>query len=323
VANKVTVKVGSEFNKKGIEQAKQGLGELDGKTKSTGTSMAASMAMATAAAAAVVFAVTKAVQAAKDLVDAYAEQELVEKRLEIAVRNNPLLSGEAAGSLVEYAAALQKVSTFGDEAIIQQAQFLASMSLTEQQIRDVLDVAVDFASTGVVSLDSAVRNIAKTFGGLTGELGELIPELKDLTTEELEQGGAVDILREKYAGMAEEMASTTAGEMQQFENAWGDLKEVAGSFLADVLTPIVDTLTAMVSAVNEAVTALRNMRNEFAQFEGQQPDIKLVDLRLSTPEDISQALESAMGTGSPFDDFQTDGGDSGTSCGGWRKHERA
>ena len=105
--------------------------------------------------------------------EAFGEQEQAEIRLAAASRNNPLINGAATKSLKEYASALQRTSTFGDEAIIQQEAFLTTLNLSEKQIKDVMQAAVDLASTGMVSLESAVKNISKTYGGMTGELGEL------------------------------------------------------------------------------------------------------------------------------------------------------
>ena len=57
-----------------------------------------------------------------------------------------------------------------------------------------------------MTLESAVKNLAKTFGGLTGELGESIPKLKELTTEQLKSGEAVKFVLENYKGYAETAA---------------------------------------------------------------------------------------------------------------------
>ena len=51
-------------------------------------------------------------------------------------------------------------------------------------------------------LDSAMRNLNKTYGGLAGELGETVPELRGLTAEQMKNGAAVKILGERYKGLA-------------------------------------------------------------------------------------------------------------------------
>lgn len=105
-----------------------------------------------------------------------AEQELAEKKLSTAL-------GRTSQSLLAQASALQKVTTFGDEAIISQQAFLASLNFSEERIKEIIPLALDLSSATGMALDSAVRNVSKTFSGLQGELGELIPQLKDLTQE--------------------------------------------------------------------------------------------------------------------------------------------
>ena len=72
-------------------------------------------------------------------VDAFAQQELAEKKLEQAL-------GRTSQALLDQASAMQTVTTFGDEAIIAQQAFLASIGMTEDQIKDILPVAADLAA---------------------------------------------------------------------------------------------------------------------------------------------------------------------------------
>jgi len=197
----------------------------------------------------------------KQTVNLFGIQEKAELRLAAAARNNPLINGQAVKGLKAYAASLQEISIFGDEAIIQQQAFLTTLQLSEEQINGVMSAAVDLASTGIVSLDSAVKNIAKTYAGMTGELGELIPTLKQLTVEELKAGGAVDMIAEAYGGMAEAAAAGISGTMEQLKNKIGDMKEKIGGALApivksiaDAVSPIVATATAWIEDHSKQIT---------------------------------------------------------------------
>jgi hypothetical protein len=60
-------------------------------------------------------------------------------------------------------------------------------------------------------------------------LGKTLPQLQALTKEELAQGKAVEIVAEKYKGMAEEVANAT-GSYEQMKNAQGDFAEAIGKF---------------------------------------------------------------------------------------------
>lgn len=159
------------------------------------------------------------------------------------------LNGRADVSqrLIKYAGELQERSTLGDEAIIAQQAFLASLGLTEQQIIDTIEAAAQLSYATGMSLDSAVKNLAKTYGGLAGELGESIPAMKTLTKEEMMQGAAVKFVNDNYKGFAETAAKTGAGTLTQLKNQLGDLAEQIGF----ILLPVLQKITAALKTVTE------------------------------------------------------------------------
>lgn len=147
--------------------------------------------------------------------------------------------------LMEQASELQSRSTLGDETIINQQAFLAALGLTETQIRQTIEAAVQLSYATGMELDGAVKNLAKTYSGLTGELGESIPALKQFTAEELKAGDAVAYINENYKGFAEVAASTGGGPVVQLKNQLGDLAEQIGI----VLLPTIQKLTEWLSDI--------------------------------------------------------------------------
>lgn len=147
--------------------------------------------------------------------------------------------------LITQAGDIQSRSTFGDEEIIAQQANLASLGLTESQIKRVIDASVELSVATGSSLDSAVRNLAKTFGGLTGELGESIPALKNLTKEQLMNGEAVQYIIDNYKGYAETTLEGL-GSTEQLKNMIGDLGEQLGAVLLPVIKDVVSGITDFV-----------------------------------------------------------------------------
>lgn len=143
--------------------------------------------------------------------------------------------------LIEQAAELQSRTLYGDETIIEQQAFLASLGLTEQQIGATIEAAAQLSAALGMEFEGAVRNLSKTFGGLTGELGESIPALKGLTAEQLRAGAAIDFVNENYQGFAETAAETGAGPLLQLKNRFGDVAERIGV----TLTPALESLVAL------------------------------------------------------------------------------
>lgn len=152
---------------------------------------------------------------------------------------------DAQKRLMAQASEIQSRSLFGDEEIINQQAIVAAMGRTETQIRDIIDAAVELSAATDMSLDSAVRNLAKTYSGLAGELGESIPALRTLTKEQLMNGDAVKLIKEQYKGFAES-ATTGTGSLVQLKNKFGDLTEKIGVILLPFLNKLVDKLSALV-----------------------------------------------------------------------------
>jgi len=149
--------------------------------------------------------------------------------------------------LMAQAAELQSRSTFGDEEVIAQQAYLASLGMTERQINDVIEASAQLSTATGMTLESAVKNLAKTYGGLTGELGESIPALKSLTAEQLKSGEAVKYILENYQGYAEAAAQSGTGSMRQLKNQLGDLAEQLGMILMPALQKIVSWISNMVT----------------------------------------------------------------------------
>ena len=194
-----------------------------------------SMAGKVAGVAAAYFAAQGLINGAMSAANAYARQEQAEKKLRFALGSN-------TQALLNQASALQQVTTFGDEAIIEQQAFLASLKFSEDQIKSIIPVALDLAEATGISLESAVRNTSKTFSGLAGELGELVPQLRDLTKEEMMAGDAVKVMADLFQGQAQVGAETFGGKMKQLTNTLGDLAEAAGELLVPVILPLANGL---------------------------------------------------------------------------------
>jgi len=266
---------------KGDKKAQGALKKTEGSMKSLG-----SAAMKVGG---VFFAAKGLISGFSSIIRLAGEQEQAEKKLEVAL-------GKTSKALLDQASALQKVSTHGDEAIIAQQAFLASLKFSEDQIKTIIPVAIDLAAATGISLESAVRNTSKTFSGLAGELGELVPQLRDLTQEEMRAGEAVKVLGELFEGQAAEQAGTMAFALNQAEMASGDLAEAIG----ERLSPLTKVLAENFTDVVEQLTALVTQKDiEFIGPIFSEADSALLDFRESLKEMSLEQLifemESANG----------------------------
>lgn len=177
-------------------------------------------------------------------VAAFDKQAQSEAKLLTALKGNK----EAFNSLTQAASEFQNVSTFGDEEIIEQQAYLASLGMTEDQINKVISAAMDLSAGTGKTLQFGVLNLAKTFGGLTGELGESLPALKNLTVEQLKAGEAIDLVANSFRGQAKAAALAGAGPLKQLQNSFGDLMEQIGGMIIPVINKLVKFLLKGVNA---------------------------------------------------------------------------
>lgn len=230
-------------------------------TGGAASSFASKMGSVASSGGAVAAGITAAILAAKKYIEtlkqaneAYKVQEKAESALQKAAENNPYLNRESVQHLKDYASEIQSVSNFGDEGTIDVMAQLAAAGRNESEIMKLVAAAADYAAAKHISLESAVQNLNKSYGGLAGELGELFPEVKALTAEQLKNGEAVDIIAQKYKGFAQEAADSGT----QAKNAFGDFMESLGR----LANPTFEALSQKAKSFWEKMTSHMNSFNK-------------------------------------------------------------
>lgn len=169
--------------------------------------------------------------AGRKILAAAQEQENAVKQLNTSLRLAGSFSNEASQSFQQFASELQNVTRFGDEQILQQTALARNFARTNDEAKRLVSAAVDLSEATGITLDSAVRNLGKTFSGLQGEIGESVPAIRELTQEQLRAGGAIDLIAQRFGGAALANVQTFDGRIQQLANSFGDVLEEIGFFV--------------------------------------------------------------------------------------------
>ena len=196
-----------------------------------------------------------------DLQKAYAVQERAERKLSQAVAASPLVDGTATHRLQEFASELQGITTIGDEVTIDLAAMAVTWGRNEKEIRQLITTSANLSEALGMDLTTAARAVNHVFEGNITQLGRYVPELRNLTAEQIEAGEAMEILEQRFGGMAEAMRDTTEGSMKAFANAWGDLQESFGREAAERMRPVRDFFTDLMSEFHNRLTTLQNFRD--------------------------------------------------------------
>ena len=195
--------------------------------------------------------------------EAYKVQLKAERALDTAINNSPYVSGTASKALKDFASEMQKVSNLGDEEIIPQMTQLIATGRTEAEVMKIIATASDMSASGAMSFDQAVTQLNATLNGNIGRLGQQNAELKALTKEELESGKAVEILGEKYKGLAQATIDTKT----QMKNAIGDLKETFGSVFENAMAPMRKFFTEIIQGWADARKAKQEYEGAMIAIE--------------------------------------------------------
>jgi phage-related protein len=301
-----SIKIDTKLEKGSLDKDLKSIkGDLDKTSKSITTGFNLSKAAVVGFAGAAVVGITKAVKVLEEYNKLSMVQIAAERSLAQAAKNNPYLSGDSVNNLKAFASELQKVTNYGDEVTIGLMAQLAAAGRTEAEIQRIVTVAADLAASGTMSFDGAVKNLNKSFSGLAGELGEVIPELKNLTAEQMKSGAALDVIGKKYAGQAAAVQDLNV----QLANSVGDLKETLGADWGDVISPLKKALKELIDTTNEAILrrrALKEASEIVATEKGTRIEILNAELlllkeqqeqlKLKNSLEISEAGEfSAMG----------------------------
>lgn len=195
--------------------------------------------------------------AGRRILAAAAQQEAAVQELNTSLRLAGSFSQEASESFQRFASELQNTTRFGDEAILQQLALARNFARSNEEAQKLVEVAVDLSEATGITLDSAVRNLGKTFAGLTGELGESVPIIRTLTAEQLKSGAALDLLAQRFGGAAAQNVQTFSGRIEQIGNLFGDFLEQLGLIvtrspaLTAVFGVIADAFSNVISGLRE------------------------------------------------------------------------
>lgn len=237
MAASVTYQIKGKYDNKAVKSAQSDLTSLAKSMKGLGVAVWAKLSTE------LVKGLSKVVNGATDT---FIQQNKAAKLLDETIKK----SNKDFSLLVQNQSKLSRKNFFDGDTINNAERMAINMGLNQKQILSVMDAAADLAASGIMPLDQAVTELAKTYSGTTSSLGKILPQIKSLTKEELANGDAVKIVAEQYKGIADAMMDSYSGRNQQFQNNFSDLQAAVGGYVAEfkyqiqtVLNPVLNNIT--------------------------------------------------------------------------------
>lgn len=191
------------------------------------------------------------------MVNSAAEAEAVQNRLAESLRGTEGAGSGLIRQLNAQAEAFERNTRFTQEAVTGQQAFLAELGVAPEQLQLATQATVDLAESFDFSLNEAARNVGRTVGGFAGELGEIIPELKEFDASALQAGEGIRFLAEEFEGAA----SAAADDLQvRLANLREEVSDLGQSFAEGVLqgTEISAGLESLAESAREAEQGTRD-----------------------------------------------------------------
>ena len=181
--------------------------------------------------------------AVRSIVQATAKQEAAVKQLEQGLASTGNLVGQSLDQLTAKAAALQKVTTFGDEDIIAaQSQLVTFTKITGEEFDKTIELAADLSTRMGGDLKGSVLQLGKALNDPVKNLSALsragiqfdesqISLIKSLVASGDQIAAQKIILKEletQFGGSARAARDTFGGAIDALKNSFGDLLENDG-----------------------------------------------------------------------------------------------
>lgn len=237
----------------------------------------------------------------KQMSEAFDKQKKAEVQLQTAIKNNPYVDSTAYKALSQFASEIQGFTEYGDEELLPLMASLNFSGRTQAETMEIMTAAVDVAASGVMSLDSAVKYLNGSYNGLAGELGERIPQVKNLTAEEMKSGEAVKLVGEMYKGTAKEVADATGG-TKQLSNALGDFKEEIGAMFAKPVNSVKKFFAEIVGGWASALKAQRDYMDALEKAAKGSTESDALEVKIAAyTNKIKQSQDAITGLQKSYD----------------------
>lgn len=273
MANNITIRIASDVSSAvaGINAVNQKLDDLNRRQdtfREKLTRAAMTFGVLSNAVGVAVSAIRSITTATSALARAYAVQEQAEARLQAAIAATGAACGMTATELLDLAESFSRVTTYSDQTVMAVEQVLVSArTIGAEVMPEATQACLDMAAALGEDAVSSARRLAKVLADPKSNLDalkdaniQLTQAQKDQITELQEQNKLFDAqsivlesVAASYGGVAEALANTDAGKIDQLKNAWEDLKEGLGETLMSSLDGLVDYTLSLVSKIEAMV----------------------------------------------------------------------
>lgn len=154
-----------------------------------------------------------------------------------------------------FAGALQRSTGIASESIVDIARQLANLGVASKDLRPATQVVLDFAAAFGIEASTAARAFGQSLNGNAGLLARYLPQVRELTKEQLRAGAAFGVAAKAVNGQAEALGNTFGGRLARLGQSVEDLLKRFGTAFNAAFGPLA---TEIQGVIDLAVDSLGN-----------------------------------------------------------------
>ncbi len=200
-------------------------------------------------------------------VKAFTESQDVAAQLNAVLKSTHGASGLVAQDILDQALALQKLTKFGDEAIVSSANLLLTFTSIKGPImKEAIATTLDMSQALGQDLKSSAIQLGKALNdpiqGVTAlrRVGVSFSEAQLKVIKTMQESGNIMgaqklILKElstEFGGSAAAAGKTFSGQMAILNNEFNDFQELVGGAIVNALTPFITQVNALITSMGGA-----------------------------------------------------------------------
>lgn len=178
-------------------------------------------------------AVTAAFASVSRAIDEAAKDSLQLKQIDAALKATGEGGKEAVDAIVDFADAIKDATGLSDDLVKSAFVTAKSFGLNTEEAKKLTKAAIDLAAATGVDVETAVRQLGGTVDGSIGKIANLGAEFRNLSTEQLKNGAAIDLVARKYEGSAAAGFDTFQGATNSLNNSLDDLLKAFGKAITE------------------------------------------------------------------------------------------
>lgn len=203
----------------------------------------------------VVDGVKKVAEFMYSFVEAYAESEAATNKLSQAMINQGVYTTELRKKYEEQAAALQRVTTYQDDQIVNSQAILQSF-VGQREVSEELTLAtLNLAAAKKMDLATASELVGKSIQNGTELLKRQGIQIEDSSDKATRMANIIRGLNGEFGGQAAAAARGLGG-IQQLKNAYNDFQETIGKRLAPVIIMVIDKFKEFFENLNKGTSSV-------------------------------------------------------------------